>query len=123
MDRTGTKTASLIYYKQINVFSVQQVYRAASWAGTHAVQSFATAPSTLHCTATAASFTAVLTDAHAYRNQFVQEDEMLRQAVAKFGDRAWATVANDVPGRSSKSCSDRCACGSILGSSPHSAES
>jgi hypothetical protein len=37
----------------------------------------------------------------------MQEDEMLRQAVAKFGDRAWATVANDVPGRSSKSCSDR----------------
>eukprot|EP00878_Enallax_costatus_P027979 GHUV01030172.1.p3 GENE.GHUV01030172.1~~GHUV01030172.1.p3 ORF type:complete len:101 (+),score=12.51 GHUV01030172.1:401-703(+) len=36
-----------------------------------------------------------------------QEDELLRQAVAKFGDRAWATVANDVPGRSSKSCSDR----------------
>lgn len=38
---------------------------------------------------------------------FLQEDELLRQAVAKFGDRAWATVANDVPGRSSKSCSDR----------------
>ncbi|KAF6261514.1 hypothetical protein COO60DRAFT_776758 [Scenedesmus sp. NREL 46B-D3] len=36
-----------------------------------------------------------------------QEDEMLRRAVAKFGDRAWATVANEVPGRSSKSCSDR----------------
>ena len=32
---------------------------------------------------------------------------MLRAAVKKYGDRAWATVANDVPGRSSKSCSDR----------------
>lgn len=44
-----------------------------------------------------------------------QEDELLRQAVAKFGDRAWATVANDVPGRSSKSCSDRLAAPSLLG--------
>jgi hypothetical protein len=32
---------------------------------------------------------------------------MLRAAVAKYGDRAWATVAIEVPGRSSKSCSDR----------------
>eukprot|EP00775_Hariotina_reticulata_P003150 gene3150-3427_t len=37
----------------------------------------------------------------------MQEDELLRHAVTRFGDRAWATVANDVPGRSSKSCSDR----------------
>ncbi|GBF95991.1 hypothetical protein Rsub_08806 [Raphidocelis subcapitata] len=36
-----------------------------------------------------------------------QEDDLLRAAVAKYGDRAWATVATDVPGRSSKSCSDR----------------
>jgi hypothetical protein len=36
---------------------------------------------------------------------------MLRAAVRKFGDRAWATVAVEVPGRSSKSCSDRCGAG------------
>ncbi|GBF95474.1 hypothetical protein Rsub_07824 [Raphidocelis subcapitata] len=36
-----------------------------------------------------------------------QEDDLLRAAVKKYGDRAWATVANEVPGRSSKSCSDR----------------
>ncbi|KAI8466332.1 MAG: hypothetical protein J3K34DRAFT_485028 [Monoraphidium minutum] len=36
-----------------------------------------------------------------------QEDDLLRVAVKKYGDRAWATVANDVAGRSSKSCSDR----------------
>ena len=38
-----------------------------------------------------------------------QEDDMLRIAVARYGDRAWATVATEVHGRSSKSCSDRCA--------------
>lgn len=37
-----------------------------------------------------------------------QEDEYLRAAVRKYGDRAWAAVAQEVPGRSSKSCSDRC---------------
>ncbi|KAI8475195.1 MAG: hypothetical protein J3K34DRAFT_517630 [Monoraphidium minutum] len=36
-----------------------------------------------------------------------QEDDLLRAAVKKYGDRAWAMVAHDVPGRSSKSCSDR----------------
>lgn len=36
-----------------------------------------------------------------------QEDDLLRAAVKKYGDRAWATVAGEVPGRSSKSCSDR----------------
>lgn len=48
----------------------------------------------------------------------LQEDDLLRAAVKKYGDRAWATVANDVPGRSSKSCSDRCeplsSCGGTL---------
>jgi hypothetical protein len=66
---------------------------------------YATAPgigdlSSLH---SPSAWKAVLTAVDAV----MQEDEMLRQAVAKFGDRAWATVANDVPGRSSKSCSDR----------------
>jgi hypothetical protein len=32
---------------------------------------------------------------------------MLRAAVARYGDKAWAAVAHEVPGRSSKSCSDR----------------
>lgn len=37
-----------------------------------------------------------------------QEDELLRIAVHKYGDRAWALVSSQVPNRSSKSCSDRC---------------
>lgn len=38
----------------------------------------------------------------------VQEDAMLRAAVARFGERDWASVSTGVPGRSAKSCSDRC---------------
>lgn len=40
----------------------------------------------------------------------LQEDDLLRNAVGVYGERSWANVAQLVPGRSSKSCSDRCVC-------------
>jgi hypothetical protein len=38
---------------------------------------------------------------------WLQEDDLLRNAVDVYGERSWANVAQLVPGRSSKSCSDR----------------
>ena len=39
-----------------------------------------------------------------------QEDQQLRQAVARYGERDWTRVAMAVFGRSAKSCSDRWGC-------------